>query len=36
MNAAAVLALLGDLYQQILTLQARVAELEAKEAPDAG
>ena len=30
MNHAAVLALLGDLYQQIVVLQQRIAELEAK------
>jgi hypothetical protein len=28
MNAAALLALIGDLYSQIATLRARVAELE--------
>jgi hypothetical protein len=30
MNAAAVLALISDLYQQILALQEKVKELEAK------
>lgn len=29
MNPAAILALIGDLYQQVTTLQQRIAELEA-------
>ncbi len=30
MNSQAVLALIGDLYGQIMVLQAKVEELEAK------
>lgn len=33
MNAAAVLALIGDLYAQITALSQRVAELEAAQTP---
>ncbi len=32
MNTAAILGLIGDLYQQILALQEKVKELEAKDA----
>lgn len=31
MNPAAILSLLGDLYVQIQSLQAKIAELEAPE-----
>ncbi len=30
MNQQAILALLGDLYQQVTTLQAKIAQLEAR------
>ena len=35
MNAAAILALLSDLYQQIIALQEKVKELEAKKGGEA-
>ena len=33
MNPATILALIGDLYSQIITLQTRVAELETPAPP---